>query len=164
MTLTVGSLFSGIGGIDIAFQQAGFDIIWQVEIDEYATKTLDKNFPNTIKYKDIYDCNDLPYVDVITAGFPCQPFSVAGLRKGADDERFLIPKMLEVINYVQPKMVFLENVPGFPSLNDGDEFKQLLRAFTEMGFDAQWGHPRASDTGAPHRRERWFAVLPKSNR
>jgi DNA (cytosine-5)-methyltransferase 1 len=156
--ITIGSLFSGIGGIDLAFQNAGFDIAWQVEIDEFCQQVLEKNFPTVPKYRDIYECADLPYVDVITAGFPCQPFSVAGLRKGADDERFLIPRMIEVIDYVQPKMVFLENVPGFASLNDGNEFKQLLRTLAKMGYDAQWGHCRASDIGAPHQRERWFCV------
>jgi DNA (cytosine-5)-methyltransferase 1 len=154
----VGSLFTGIGGIDLAFQNAGFEIAWQIEIDDYCQKALAKNFPNVPKYRDIYDCDNFPYVDVITAGFPCQPFSVAGLRKGADDERFLIPRMLEVVAYVNPKMVFLENVPGFASLNDGTEFKLLLRSLAEMGYDAQWGHIRASDVGAPHKRERWFCV------
>lgn len=74
---TVGSLFTGIGGIDIAFQEAGFDIVWQVEIDDYCQKVLDKRFPDTIKYRDIYDLDlmggekgSLPIVDVITAGFP----------------------------------------------------------------------------------------------
>lgn len=165
MTLTIGSLFSGIGGIDLAFQNAGFDVAWQVEIDDFCQKVLAKHFPEAQRHTDIHECHNLPYVDVITAGFPCQPFSVAGLRKGADDERFLVPEMIRIINECQPQMVFLENVSGFASLNDGDEFKQLLRAFAEMGFDAQWGHPRASDTGAPHQRERWFAVLyPQSQR
>jgi DNA (cytosine-5)-methyltransferase 1 len=130
--VSIGSLFTGIGGIDLGFQCAGFDI---------------------------YECHNLPYVDVITAGFPCQPFSVAGKQAGRDDERFLVPEMMRVINECQPKMVFLENVPGFASLNDGAEFKSLLRAFAEMGFDAQWGHSRASDAGAPHQRERWFFIL-----
>jgi DNA (cytosine-5)-methyltransferase 1 len=156
--LTVGSLFAGIGGIDIAFQQAGFKIVWQVEIDDYCRHVLSNHFPTTQRYGDVYTAHNLPHVDVITAGFPCQPFSVAGKRLGADDERFLVPEMLRVIQEVQPSVVFLENVPHFATLNDGSEFRQLLQWFAENGYDAQWQHIRAEDAGAPHRRERWFCV------
>jgi len=155
----LGSLFAGTGGIDLAFQNAGFTVAWQCEIDEFCQQVLAKNFPESIKYRDIYECQNLPYVDVICAGFPCQPFSVAGKQQGRDDERFLVPEMLRIIHETQPSVVFLENVPGFASLNDGDEFKKLLRAFAQMGYDAQWGHIRASDIGAPHQRERWFCIL-----
>jgi DNA (cytosine-5)-methyltransferase 1 len=159
---TIGSLFAGIGGIDLAFQNAGFEIAWQVEIDDFCQKVLDKNFPGITRFRDIFDCHHLPYVDVITAGFPCQPFSVAGKQRGRDDDRFLIPEMIRIIHECQPTVVFLENVPGFASLNDGAEFKALLRTLAEMGFDAQWGHIGASDIGAPHKRERWFCVAYKS--
>lgn len=159
--LTVGSLFTGIGGIDYAFQQAGFNITWQVEIDDYCQQVLNKNFPDVSKHFDINNCRNLPHVDVITAGFPCQPFSIAGKRLGADDERFLIPEMLRVITEVNPDVVFLENVPHFATINDGNEFRQLLEWFAENGYDAQWQHIRATDAGAPHRRERWFCVAYK---
>jgi DNA (cytosine-5)-methyltransferase 1 len=160
---SIGSLFTGIGGIDLGFQCAGFDIRWQVEIEPFCQQVLAKHWPGVERHSDIYECHNLPYVDVITAGFPCQPFSVAGKQAGRDDERFLVPEMMRVINECQPKMVFLENVPGFASLNDGAEFKSLLRAFAKMGFDAQWGHSRASDAGAPHQRERWFCILGNCN-
>lgn len=88
----------------------------------------------------------------------CQPFSVAGQQRGRDDERFLLPEMLRIVDEVKPDAVLFENVSGFPSLNDGTEFKYLLRALAEMGFDAEWGHIRASDIGAPHQRERWFLL------
>ena len=158
MTYTVGSLFSGIGGIDLAAQWAGFETAWFVEKEPYCQQVLARHWPDTPIHGDIFDAHDLPHVDVIAGGFPCQPFSVAGQRRGRDDERFLLPEMLRIVSEVQPYVVLFENVPGFPSLNDGAEFKHLLRALAGMGFDAQWGHLRASDIGAPHRRERWFCV------
>lgn len=159
---TIGSLFSGIGGIDLAFQNAGFDIAWQVEIEEFCQKVLAKNFPNVPKYRDIYLTDSLPYVDVITAGFPCQPFSVAGKGLGDDDERYLVPRMLEVIDYVKPRMVFFENVPRFATLDGGKYFALLTGWLTEKGFDTQWHNVSASDIGAPHKRERWFCVAYRS--
>lgn len=155
---TIGSLFSGIGGIDLAAQWAGFETAWFVEKEPYCQKVLARHWPNVPIHGDIFDAHDLPHVDVIAGGFPCQPFSVAGQRRGAADERFLLPEMLRIVSEVKPYVVLLENVPGFPSLNDGAEFKHLLRALADMGFDAQWGHLRASDVGSPHRRERWFCV------
>ena len=159
--LTVGSLFAGIGGIDYAFQEAGFDILWQIEIDDYCKQVLAKNFPKATRYSDVTTVTNLPAVDVITAGFPCQPFSVAGKRLGSEDERFLIPEMLRVIKEVSPNVVFLENVSHFATLNNGHEFRQLLKWFAQNGYNAQWQHIRAEDAGAPHRRERWFCIAYK---
>jgi len=156
--LTVGSLFAGIGGIDLAFMNAGFSIAWQVEIDPFCQQVLAKNFPDAQRFSDIHDCHNLPPVDVITAGFPCQPFSVAGKMQGRDDERFLVPEMLRVISEVNPNVVFFENVPNFATLNDGREFRELLRWLAQNGYDAQWQHCSASDAGAPHKRERWFCI------
>lgn len=159
-TLTAGSLFSGIGGIDLAFSQAGFDVRWQVEREEFCRSVLARDWPDAQRLGDIHDVRgaDLPPVDVIVAGFPCQPFSVAGKRQGANDERYLVPEMLRVIGEVRPYVFLLENVPGFASLNAGGEFRELLRQIAEMGYDAEWGRIRASDVEAPHRRERWFLV------
>lgn len=158
MTYTVGSLFSGIGGLDLAAHWAGFTTSWFVEREPFCQKVLAKHWAGVPIHSDVFECHDLPHVDVIVGGFPCQPFSVAGNRKGADDERYLLPEMLRIIREVQPNAVLFENVPGFPSLNDGAEFKYLLRTLAEMGFNAEWGHLRASDCGAPHQRERWFLV------
>lgn len=158
MPLTIGSLFAGIGGFDLAFECAGFKTVWQVEREPFCLQVLAKHFPHAARYTDIFDCHNLPYVDVITAGFPCQPFSLAGKRLGDKDERYLIPEMLRVISEVKPNVVLLENVPGFASIADGDAFKQLLQALADLGFDAEWGHLRASDAGATHTRERWFLV------
>lgn len=155
---TTGSLFAGIGGIDLAFEAAGFRTAWQVEIADYPRAVLAARFPHAAQHRDIYDCHSLPFVDVLTAGFPCQPFSVAGKKRGMADERYMVLEMMRVIAEVSPYVVFLENVPHFASLADGNAFKQLLRALASLGYDAQWGHLRASDAGAPHRRERWFCV------
>lgn len=155
---TIGSLFSGIGGLDLAAHWAGFSTSWFVEKEPYCQKILAKHWPNVPIHDDVFQCNSLPFVDLIVGGFPCQPFSIAGKQLGKEDERYLLPEMLRLVNEVQPYAVLFENVPGFTSLDDGDGLKFLLWALAEMGFDAQWGHLRASDVGAPHRRERWFCV------
>ena len=161
-TYTVGSLFSGIGGIDLAFAAAGFDVRWQVEIDPYCQKVLRKHapiyWPNAQLHTDIYDCHDLPHVDVIVAGFPCQPFSLAGKRLGVNDDRYLVPELFRVIEEVRPYAALFENVPGFTSIDDGNTFAEFLRALAEMGYDAEWGRVSASGVGAPHKRERWVCV------
>jgi DNA (cytosine-5)-methyltransferase 1 len=154
---THGSLFAGIGGFEIAFNAAGFKTLWYSEIEPYPCHVLARRFPNAANVGDIYQTHP-PYVDVITAGFPCQPFSDAGKKRGTDDERYLVPEMLRVIQEVEPRVVLLENVPGFRTINDGNEFRELLRQIAEMGYDAEWGHLRASSFGAPHRRERLFIV------
>jgi len=158
MGYSVGSLFSGIGGIDLAFEWAGFTTAWQVEKEPFCQRVLANHFPQAARYSDIYECHNLPHVDVVTAGFPCQPFSDAGLKRGVNDERFLVPEMLRIIGEVQPYAILLENVPGFASINDGAIFRELLRLLAQMGYDAEWGRIRASDMGATHRRERWFCV------
>lgn len=159
MTYTVGELFAGIGGFSLAFHATGqARTAWFVEKEPYCQKVLNKNFPGVPVYGDIYECRNLPHVDIITAGFPCQPFSVAGKREGENDERYLVPEMFRVIQEVQPYVVVFENVAGFTNIANGDTFKQFLRTLAQSGYHAQWGHIRASDIGAPHRRERWFCV------
>lgn len=155
--ITVGDAFAGLGGFSLVFEHFGCKTVWFIENEPFCQKVLRKHFDAPI-HGDIYECHDLPYVDILTAGFPCQPFSVAGARKGEKDERYLLPELLRVIEEVQPRVVLFENVPGFPSLTDGNAFKLLLKTLAEMGYDALWGHLRASDAGAPHLRERWFCV------
>jgi DNA (cytosine-5)-methyltransferase 1 len=161
-TYTVGSLFSGIGGIDLAFAAAGFDVRWQVEIDPYCQKVLRKHaphyWPNAVIHTDIYDCHDLPRVDVIVAGYPCQPFSLAGKRLGVNDDRYLVPELFRVIEEVRPYAALFENVPGFTSIDDGNTFADFLRALAALGYDAEWGRVSAASVGAPHKRERWVCV------
>lgn len=158
MTCTIGSLFSGIGGIDLAAHWAGFQTVWMVEKDAFCQSVLCRHWPDVLGYGDIFGTRNLPYVDVVAGGFPCQPFSVAGKRRGKADDRYLLPEMLRIVSEVQPRVVFFENVPGFASLNDGAEFRWLLRTLAEMRYDAEWCHLRASDFGAPHQRERWLLV------
>lgn len=164
MAYTVGSLFSGIGGLDLAAHWAGFETKWFVEKEPFCQKVLAKHWPNTPIHGDIFECKNLEHVTLLHGGFPCQPYSIAGLQLGEEDERYLLPQMLRVIGEVKPYAVLFENVPGFPQLNDGNGFKDLLRTLTEMGFDAEWGHIRASDSGAPHKRERWFCVAYSKSR
>jgi DNA-cytosine methyltransferase len=117
------SLFSGAGGFDLAGERAGFETVAQVEIDDYCTSILEKNFPNAKRYSDIREFDGLPYrgtIDVISAGFPCQPFSVAGNRDGESDNRFLWPETIRVVREVRPRFILLENVPGLLSILEQD--------------------------------------------
>lgn len=158
MTFTVGSLFSGIGGIDLAFQEAGFQIAYQVENNGYCQQVLEKHWPTVRRYGNIFDIDTLPAVDVMAGGFPCQPVSVAGQRRGEQDERWLWPEFLRLIQQSRPTVVFLENVPGLRTIDGGNTFRDILRQLAKSGYDAQWAHLRASDAGAPHKRERIFIV------
>lgn len=155
---TIGSLFSGIGGLDLAAQWAGFKTAWMVEKEPFCQTILARHWPGVPIHADIFDTHNLPYVDVVVGGFPCQPFSIAGKQEGDKDERYLLPEMLRVISEVKPSVVLFENVPRFASLDAGYYFKLLLREITTLGYDAEWGHLRASDIGAPHTRNRWFCV------
>lgn len=116
--MKVGSLFSGGGLGDFGFMAAGMEIAWQVEIDEYCQKILALRYPESKKYTDIKELKggELEKVDIITGGFPCQPFSVAGKRKGQDDNRYLWPEMLRVIKECRPRWVVGENVPGIVNM------------------------------------------------
>ena len=108
-----GSLFSGIGGIDLGFDRAGMECVWQVEIDDYATKVLEKHWPKVHREKDIRDCgkHNLQWVDVIAGGFPCQDISYAGRGAGLDGERSgLFFEAIRVVRELQPRFVVLENV------------------------------------------------------
>lgn len=110
--LTHLSLFSGIGGLDLAAEWAGFENIFQVEIDDFCQEKLTKNFPHVTKYKDIFEFDGTQYngkIDVVSGGFPCQPFSQAGKRRGKEDDRYLWPEMYRVIQEIKPTYVLAEN-------------------------------------------------------
>lgn len=153
-----GGLFEGGGGFSLACSWAGFVPRWQLEINTYCQSVLANHWPDVTRYGNVFDYHNLPYVDLLTAGFPCQPFSVAGSGLGAKDERYLVPEMMRVIEEVQPRAVLLENVPRFATLNNGDELKRLLGAFAALRYDAEWGYIRAYDVGSPQERKRWFLV------
>lgn len=155
---TVGSLFSGIGGIDLAFERAGFRIVFQVEIDEYCTRILEQHWPDVARYRDVKECGsrNLPAVDVLAGGFPCQDISNAGKKAGIKEgtRSGLWIEFARIIGEIRPAVVLLENVAAITS-RDGIK---VISDLTEMGYDAEWGIIPASAVGAPHERKRWFCV------
>jgi DNA (cytosine-5)-methyltransferase 1 len=137
--------------------EAFFDaeMVWCAEVDKYASQLIKERF-NKPTHGDIKAINwdEVEPIDVLTAGYPCQPFSHAGYRKGTDDERHLWPYIKEAISSLRPGYVVLENVRGHLSLG----FDQVLLDLTEIGYDACWQIVRASDVGAPHQRARLFIL------
>lgn len=153
------SLFSGIGGLDIAAEMAGFRTVGQCERADYPTKILEKHWPNVARWRDIRSLTKEAFhertrlqttVDVISGGFPCQPFSVAGKQKGKEDDRYLWPEMFRVIRELKPRWVVGENVPGILRIAAADIVQDLERE----GYDTVIFDFEAAAIGAPHRRER----------
>lgn len=154
--MKIGSLCSGYGGLDMAVEAFfGAETIWMADNDKAASKVIAERWgkPNLGDLNQINWLNVEP-VDILTAGYPCQPFSNAGLRRGSDDPRHLWPIIKEVVDAQRPRIVILENVRGHLTLG----FKEVLYDITEIGYDARWQIVRASDAGAPHRRERLFII------
>jgi DNA (cytosine-5)-methyltransferase 1 len=154
--MRIGSLCSGYGGLDLAVE-AYFNgqTVWMSDIDKASITAIEKNW----KVKNLGDLKQVDWsqvepIDILTAGYPCQPFSHAGQRKGTKDERHLWPHIKEIIGTLRPKLVVLENVRGHLSLG----FKEVLEGLTEIGYDAKWTIVRASDVGAPHQRARLFII------
>lgn len=160
--LTVGSLFSGIGGFEFGLERAGgFKTVWQCEIDPFCLKVLEKHWPGVKRFADIKKMGveeEIPHVDVVCGGFPCQPVSCAGKRKGKEDERWLWPEFCRVVCCVRPEWVLIENVPGLLSADAGRLFAGILRDLSESGYDAEWNIVSAASVGAPHLRKRVFIV------
>lgn len=158
--LTFGSLFAGIGGLDLGLERAGMRCAWQVEIDDYCTRVLTKHWPDVPKFRDVRECggHNLPAVDLLCGGFPCQPHSEAGRRRGSADERDLWPEYARLIRELRPRYVLAENVPGLLSSDDGRFFGGILRDLAALGYDAEWSVLSACAMGAPHTRERVFTV------
>ena len=157
MSLRIGSLFSGYGGLDMAVQDFyGAHVVWYSEIDKHASTILAAHYPGVPNLGDIKSVNwaDVPPVDILTGGYPCQPFSHAGSRKGKEDERHLWPYVRDAIAALRPVVTVLENVDGHRSLG----FADVLGDIAEMGMSARWGVVRAADAGAPHGRKRIFIV------
>lgn len=159
--MTHGSLFSGIGGFDLAAQWCGWTNVFQVEIDKFCQKVLAKNFPNVKRYEDIKEFDGTKYtgkIDVISGGFPCQPFSVAGKRKGNEDNRALWHEMFRIICEVKPAFVVAENVPGLLSISNGMVFEQVCIDLESEGYEVQPVIIPACAKNAPHKRERIWIV------
>jgi DNA (cytosine-5)-methyltransferase 1 len=156
------SLFTGIGGIDIAAEWAGFESVGQVEFADYPTKILEKHWPNIPRWRDIrtltkesfYERTGLRTVDVVSGGFPCQPFSVAGKQEGERDDRYLWPEMLRIVRELTPSWVIGENVPGIINIAGRTVCENLERA----GYAVTIFNFEAAAVGAPHRRSRVFFV------
>jgi DNA (cytosine-5)-methyltransferase 1 len=151
----VGELFAGIGGIGLGLERAGHKVIWASETDEYARKVYAKRFPHVRLYGDIRELRDLPAVDLVAGGFPCQDISIAGKGAGIKGERSgLFFELMRVVRMVRPRCVLLENVPML--LHRG--MSEVLGALAESGYDAEWDCLPAAAFGAPHRRDRIFIV------
>jgi len=157
----IGSLCSGYGGLDMAVEAYfNAETVWMCDNDKYASVVIEKRWglPNLGNLKEV-DWTTVKPIDILTAGYPCQPFSNAGLRKGLNDERHIWPSIKEIISQLRPNIVILENVRGHLTIG----FKEVLQDLTEIGYDAVWAIVRASDVGAPHRRERLFVLAQPSN-
>lgn len=150
------SLFSGIGGLDLAFQWVGGNIIAFCEIEPYCQKVLRKHWPDVPLYEDIRELRgvNVGTVDVIYGGFPCQPFSVAGRQKGQNDTRYLWPEFSRLVAEIRPRWIVAENVPGILRLAADDVCRDLERQGYSVGI---WDFEAAA-VGAKHRRERIFFV------
>lgn len=160
MVLNHGSLFSGIGGFDLAAEWMGWNNIFHCEWNEFGQKILKYYWPNAISYGDIKQTDFTIHrgnIDILTGGFPCQPYSVAGQRKGKEDERHLWPEMLRAIREISPDYVVGENVYGLLSWNDGLVFNEVQADLEAEGYKVQPVILPACGQNAPHKRERvWF--------
>lgn len=160
--MTHGSLFSGIGGFDLAARWAGWDNLFNCEIDLFCRTVLKYHFPDAEQYGDIKTTDFTVWrdrIDVLSGGFPCQPFSQAGKRKGTKDDRYLWPEMLGVIRSVRPRWVVGENVIGIVNWSKGLVFEQVCSDLEAEGYEVQPFVIPACGVNAPHRRYRtWFVA------
>ena len=158
--MTIGSLFAGIGGFELAATWAGIQPLWSNEIDPFACKVLTKNFNHEIIQKDIREIgkHNLQPVDIISGGFPCQPFSQAGKRQGTDDDRYLWPEMCRIIKELRPTWVIGENVAGIVSMENGETLKRILLDLEDEGYHNEVFIIPSASVGAWHRRDRIWIV------
>ena len=158
--MTHGSLFSGIGGFDLAAHWMGWDNTFHCEWNPFGQKVLKHHFPNSISYNDITKTDFTIHegrIDILTGGFPCQPYSSAGERLGKADERHLFPEMLRAIKEIKPKWIIGENVRGLVSWGGGVVFHEVCSDLEREGYEVQPFLIPAASKDAPHRRERiWF--------
>jgi DNA (cytosine-5)-methyltransferase 1 len=160
-----GSLFSGIGGFDLAAEWMGWTNVFHVERDPFCQRVLAHHFPSSQGFNDVKTFDGRPFrghVDILTGGFPCQPYSTAGKRLGKDDERHLWPEMCRIILEVAPAYVVGENVRGLLNWNGGVVFDEVCADLEYLGYEVWTGILPAAGVGAPHRRDRiwWIAYHP----
>jgi DNA (cytosine-5)-methyltransferase 1 len=154
--MKIGSLCTGYGGLDMAVEAYfNAETVWCFENDPYASSLIQRRY-GVENFNDVteVDMLQLPPVDIITAGYPCQPFSTSGSRKGTDDYRHLWPYIYAIIIQLRPQIIVLENVRGHLSLG----FKEVLGDLARIGYDCEWQLVQAADVGAPHERSRLFAI------
>lgn len=155
--MTFGSLFAGIGGMDLGLERAGMECRWQVEIDPFCRKVLTKHWPEVPKYGDIRELtgSELKPVDLIAGGFPCQDLSHAGRKAGLSGERSgLFYELIRLACLLRPRFLLLENVSGLLDRGMGE----VLGALASCGFDAEWDCFPAVAFGSPHQRDRVFIL------
>lgn len=159
---TIASFFGGVGGIDLGFEEAKkFSTVYINEFDKNAQETITINFPEvSLDRRDIHEVNEneVPSTDVVVGGFPCQAFSIAGYRKGFEDERGdLFFELLRIIKYHKPKAIFIENVKNMVTHDHGNTFKVIREALTLNGYYIKWKVINAKDYGnIPQNRERIY--------
>ncbi len=162
-----GSLFSGIGGFDLAAQWMGWENVFHCEWNPFGQKVLKHYWPNAISYNDITKTDFTIHrgaIDILTGGFPCQPYSQAGKRLGKEDERHLWPEMLRAIREIQPVYVVGENVRGLTNWNGGMVFDEVQSDLEAQGYEVLPFLLPACAVNAPHRRDRiWFVAYRNSN-
>lgn len=150
-------MFSGIGGLDLALEHLGFDVVWQAENNEACAEVLARHWPDVPNLGDVtkIEWEQVPSVDLIAGGFPCQDISYAGRGAGLDGERSgLYWHLWEAVRVVRPRIVVLENVAAVLARGG----PAIVASLADLGYSVRWGVVRAADAGAPHRRARWFCV------
>src|SRR5690606_3364764 len=163
-----GSLFSGIGGFDLAAEEMGWNNVFHCEIEPFPRKILNYYWPKAKSYEDIKTTDFTVHrgqIDILTGGFPCQPYSVAGSRKGKEDDRHLWPEMLRAIRELSPSWIVGENVPGIISWNEGLVFEEVCADLENEGYEVQPIVLPAASVNAPHKRDRvWFVAYNPNTR
>jgi DNA (cytosine-5)-methyltransferase 1 len=165
--IKVGSLYAGVGGICKAFLNEGFKMSWANEYDSRACQTYRENFEHTLYEGDVWDLDieKMEKVDVLTAGFPCQPFSIAGYRKGFEDERgnhFF--RIIQFVKIMSPKVILLENVKNLVGHDKGNTFKVILETLENFGYDVVYKILNTKDyTNIPQNRERIIIVASRKD-
>jgi DNA (cytosine-5)-methyltransferase 1 len=165
--MTHGSLFSGIGGFDLAAEWAGWQNVFHCEYNPFGQKVLKHHFPKSISYEDITKTDFSIHkgsIDIVTGGFPCQPYSSAGKRLGTADKRHLWPDMLRAIREIQPSWIVGENVRGLTNWNGGLVFNEIQTQLEAEGYEVTPFLLPACAVNAPHRRDRiWFVAYAQNN-